>query len=127
MSRRRFIGLYKNIRRHEYFTRYCDIAKELDKYENAFVDKVVYLNCDEIKYSQYWRYFYDNFKRLGLKKLIATHYSPLVPVGLNRFLDDCEVVHKYEYDGKRFSKKPLIRQSEIFALKSVWTSCIALI
>lgn len=76
--RKRFIERYKITRRNEYFTRYDDIAKELDKYDGAFEGKTIYLNCDEVRYSQFWWYFYDNFKKFGIKKLIATHYSPFV-------------------------------------------------
>lgn len=108
-SRVRFIERYKFDvkKKSEYFTKYQLIEDELKNYTNAFQGKVVYLNCDEVQYSQYWRYFYDNFKALGLKKLVATHYNPDVPKGIDRFIVDGEYVHKYEYDGTRFSKKPL--------------------
>ena len=33
-------------------------------------------NCDDPEWSNFWRYFHLEFERLGLKKLIATHYEP---------------------------------------------------
>jgi hypothetical protein len=39
-----------------------------------FKDKVVYLNADNTR-SAFWIYFKNNFKKLGLKELIATHYD----------------------------------------------------
>ena len=42
--------------------------------KDYFKDKVLYLNADDTK-SAFWLYFYNNFKRLGLKELIATHYD----------------------------------------------------
>lgn len=107
-SRVRFIERYKfSSNKTEYFTRYPLIERELKHYTNAFGGKTVYLNCDEIQYSQYWRYFYDNFKILGLKKLIATQYNANAPKGIDRFLIESDFVHKYEYDGTRLWKKPL--------------------
>jgi hypothetical protein len=40
---------------------------------------VVYLNCDSER-SNFWIYFVDNFEKLGLKKIVATHFSNRHPV-----------------------------------------------
>jgi len=74
----------------EFYTLLPDIEKELVYYEDQFHDKIVYCNCDSLR-SNFWVYFSENFKRLGLKKLIATHYEPN---GLEHFLDDN---HKLSY------------------------------
>ncbi len=58
----------------EYFTLYEDIEKELEHYTEQFEDKIVYCNCDNPDISNFYKYFKDNFKRLKLKRLIATHY-----------------------------------------------------
>ena len=47
-------------------------VKNIDK--NYFKDKVVYCNCDDTK-SAFWIYFYNNFHKLGLKKLIASAFD----------------------------------------------------
>ena len=59
----------------EVYTRLQNIEKELNKYDPAvFKDKVIFCNCDDPS-SNLWRFFHMNFNRLGLKKLIAAHYT----------------------------------------------------
>lgn len=56
----------------EFYTLLKDIELEMGFYKEYFKDKVIYCNCDNPKYSEFWNYFFNNFKDLGLKKLIAT-------------------------------------------------------
>lgn len=59
----------------EVYTRLQNIEKELNKYDPAvFKDKVIFCNCDD-RSCNCWRFFHMNFHRLGLKKLIASHYA----------------------------------------------------
>lgn len=62
----------KKSKSDEFYTQLCDIESELQHYANCFVDKVVYCNCDDSQVSNFFRYFKDNFQRLGLRKLIAS-------------------------------------------------------
>lgn len=64
----------KKSKNDEFFTQRVDIERELQFYSPHFKDKVVYCNCDDPAVSNFFRYFFDNFKELGLKKLIATGY-----------------------------------------------------
>lgn len=57
----------------EFYTRLEDIEKELSNYN--FKNQIVYCNCDNPEFSNFWKYFYDNFKKLGLKLLLSTYYS----------------------------------------------------
>lgn len=59
----------------EFYTLYEDIEREVAHYMEQFKDKVVYCNCDDIRYSAFWEYFHTNYEVLGLSKLIATHYD----------------------------------------------------
>lgn len=59
----------------EFFTQLTDIEKELRHYKEHFKDKVVFCNCDDPEYSNFWKYFQNNFYFLGLKKLVSTHYN----------------------------------------------------
>ena len=59
----------------EFYTRYEDVEAELKHYQDKFRDKTVYLNCDNPDKSAFWEYFATNFQRLGLKRLVATHYT----------------------------------------------------
>lgn len=65
----------KDAKNDEFYTRLEDINEEMNHYEDKFRDKVVFCNCDDPKWSNFWRYFHLNFEYLGLKKLIATHYE----------------------------------------------------
>lgn len=60
----------------EFYTLLPSIENELKHYdEKKFKDKIIFCNCDDPTYSNFWRYFHMNFERLGLKKLITTHYE----------------------------------------------------
>lgn len=66
-----------SINNDEYYTRYVDIERELNHYVDQFKGKVVYCNCDDPRESQFVRFFLLNFKRFGLKRLIASCYKPM--------------------------------------------------
>jgi len=59
----------------EFYTQLIDIEIELKNYESHFAGKVVYCNCDDPRISNFFKYFSLNFKKLGLKKLIAACYK----------------------------------------------------
>ena len=62
-------------KRDEFYTQLPDIEKELKYYRKHFRGKTVYCNCDDPTISNFFRYFYLNFAKLGLKKLITTCYK----------------------------------------------------
>ena len=63
----------------EFYTQLTDIEKELRHYKEHLKNKVIFLNCDDPEESNIWKYFALNFKFLGLKKLIATHFETEKP------------------------------------------------
>ena len=63
-------------RNDEFYTPYDEIAKEMKLFTDLFKNKIIYLNCDNPKYSNFWKYFRDNFAKLKLKELIASYYDP---------------------------------------------------
>ena len=62
----------------EFYTQLSDIERELQYYKGHFNGKVVYCNCDDPRTSNFFKYFYLNFKELRLKKLIAACYKEQV-------------------------------------------------
>lgn len=58
----------------EFYTQYEDIAKEIEHYKEHLKGKVIYCNCDIPHFSNFHKYFLDNFKEFELKKLIVTGY-----------------------------------------------------
>ena len=65
----------KKAKNDEFYTQSSDIEEELRHYTKHFKNKVVYCNCDDPTWSNFWHYFYRSFGYLGLKKLISTHYE----------------------------------------------------
>ena len=70
----------------EFYTQYEDIEKELQYYDIKGLR--VYCPCDDYRWSNFVKYFKDNFDKLGITKLIATNY------------DIGDGAYKYIYDGK---------------------------
>ncbi len=66
----------KGAKSDEFYTLYEDIERELGFYSDCFRGKVVYCNCDNPVESNFFKYFFLNFRHLGLKKLIASFYVP---------------------------------------------------
>jgi hypothetical protein len=62
-------------RHDEFYTQLPDIEAELRHYRPHFKGKVVLCNCDDPFESNFFKYFVMNFRRLGIKKLIASCYS----------------------------------------------------
>ena len=78
----------KDAKNDEFYTRIEDINEEMNHYEDKFRDKIVFCNCDDPGWSNFWKYFHMNFEYLGLSKLITTDY------------EDGEVqTYKMEYEG----------------------------
>ena len=70
----------KNAKNDEFYTQYPDIQKEINAYldydSNVFRGKTVLLPCDDPEWSNFTKFFAQNFELLGLKKLISTSYAP---------------------------------------------------
>lgn len=64
----------------EFYTQYHDIEVEVNGYldfnPDVFRDKTVLLPCDDPEWSNFTRYFAQNFERLGLKRLVSTSFAP---------------------------------------------------
>jgi len=77
----------KDAKNDEFYTQITDIEKEMKHYRQHFNGAVVFCNCDDPEWSNFWKYFHLNFEFLGLKKLITTHYETEKPS------------YKMEYEG----------------------------
>lgn len=70
----------KNAKNDEFYTQYADIEKEVNAYldydPDVFRGKTVLLPCDDPEWSNFTRFFAQNFERLGLKRLVSTSYAP---------------------------------------------------
>jgi hypothetical protein len=73
------LGAAKVAKNDEFYTQYADIQKEVNAYleynPDTFRDKTILLPCDDPEWSNFTKFFAQNFERLGLKKLISTSYA----------------------------------------------------
>lgn len=69
----------KRAKNDEFYTQYADIQKEINAYieydPNVFKGKTVLLPCDDPEWSNFTKFFAQNFENFGLKKLISTSYA----------------------------------------------------
>ena len=69
----------KNAKNDEFYTQYNDIQKEINAYleydSDVFRGKTVLLPCDDPEWSNFTKFFAQNFEAFGLKKLISTSYA----------------------------------------------------
>lgn len=70
----------KAAKKDEFYTQFYDIESEMEAYldynPDVFRDKTILLPCDDPEWSNFTKYFAQNFEALGLKKLISTSYAP---------------------------------------------------
>lgn len=63
----------------EFYTQYTDIQKEINAYmefnPDVFRGKTILLPCDDPEWSNFTKFFAQNFDNFGLKKLISTSFA----------------------------------------------------
>ena len=76
----RNLNAAKTAKNDEFYTQFYDIETEMEAYldykRDVFRGKTVLLPCDDPEWSNFTRYFAQNFETLGLKKLISTSFAP---------------------------------------------------
>lgn len=85
----------KRNKNDEFYTQLNDIENELKHYREHFKNKIIYCNCDDPTWSNFYKYFQKNFDFLKLKKVISTHF------------DKNKTTYKLEYNGNKTKKTAL--------------------
>ena len=102
----------KNAKNDEFYTQYADIQKEINAYldydPDVFRGKTVLLPCDDPEWSNFTRFFAQNFEMLGLKKLISTSYAPDAKMEKYGIL--------FEYAAEQNGGRPQNERGKIFVL-----------
>ena len=79
MAKNANLGAAKNAKNDEFYTQYADIQKEVNAYieynPDVFRGKTILLPCDDPEWSNFTKFFAQNFEFFGLKKLISTSYA----------------------------------------------------
>lgn len=104
----------KDAKNDEFYTQYNDIQKEITAYleynPNVFRGKTLLLPCDDPEWSNFTKFFAQNFERFGLNKIISTSYAP-----------DSKNYKAYqptlfETNDPQFDKMKTIKNGKIFTL-----------
>lgn len=69
----------KKAKYDEFYTQYRDIETEMSAYidynPEVFKGKTILFPCDDPEWSNFTKYFAQNFEKLGLKKIISTSFA----------------------------------------------------
>jgi hypothetical protein len=105
----------RNAKKDEFYTQFHDIEKEVSAYleynPEVFKGKTIMLPCDDPEWSNFTKFFAQNFDRFGLKKLISTSYaveSKLYKGGYQ--------VTMFEESAPHYDKKKTKKNGKIFTL-----------
>lgn len=105
----------KKAKNDEFYTQYHDIEKEMNAYldfdENVFRGKTILLPCDDPEWSNFTKYFAQNFTRLGLKKLISTSFAHQ-----SKNLNHSYQPSLFESENPLYDTEKSIQQGKIFTL-----------
>jgi hypothetical protein len=104
----------KNAKNDEFYTQYHEIEKEINAYlefdENVFEGKTILLPCDDPEWSNFTKFFAQNFERFKLKKLISTSYAP-ESKNIKNYIPTL-----FETNDPQFDKNKTIVNGKIFTL-----------
>jgi len=99
----------------EFYTQYHDIEKEINAYleynPDVFKDKIILLPCDDPEWSNFTKYFAQNFEKFKLKKLISTSYA----VESKTYKEGYQTT-LFEEKSSKFDKKKSRIKGKIFTL-----------
>ena len=105
----------KKAKNDEFYTQYSDIQKEIDAYieynPDVFKGKTILLPCDDPEWSNFTKFFAQNFERFGLKKIISTSYAADSKNYKSNYQPSL-----FEKDSPKFDKKKTSTKGKIFIL-----------
>ena len=105
----------KRAKYDEFYTQFHDIEKEITAYveynADVFRDQTVLLPCDDPEWSNFTKFFAQNFKTFGLKKLISTSYAEESKAYKSAYQPTLFEVRDAQYDAQKST-----RNGKIFSL-----------
>ena len=111
----------KSAKNDEFYTLYHDIEKEVNAYleynPNVFKDKIIFLPCDDPEWSNFTKYFAQNFEKLRLKKIISTSYA----IESKKYKDGYQTT-LFEEKSPKFDEQKTRIKGKIFTLTKDKTS-----
>ncbi|NLA34002.1 MAG: DNA methyltransferase [Tenericutes bacterium] len=117
MARREVMSKAKKSQNDEFYTQYVDIQKELNAYleynPDVFRNKIILLPCDDPEWSNFTKFFAQNFERFGIKKLISTSYAHE-----RKHIEEPYQLTLFESESPKFDKSKTKTHGKIFTLDS---------
>lgn len=117
MSKNDSLHNAKRAKNDEFYTQYADIEREMNAYleynPDVFRGKTILLPCDDPEWSNFTKYFAQNFETFGLKKLISTSYAA--------DSKPPEIAYQptlFEMDDPKFDKDKTRSRGKIFILEN---------
>jgi len=114
-SSNKYLSKAKNAKKDEFYTLYQDIEREINAYleydPDVFKGKTILFPCDDPEWSNFTKFFAQNFENFGLKKLISTSFaldSKLYKGGYQPTL--------FETNNPQFDKEKTVTNGKIFIL-----------
>ena len=105
----------KKAKNDEFYTQYHDIEKEIGAYlefnPDVFRNKTILMPCDDPEWSNFTKFFAQNFQRFGLKKLISTSFAPDSKAYKSGYQPTL-----FEKNDPQFDEKKTIKNGKIFSL-----------
>ena len=105
----------KRAKKDEFYTQYNVIEKEMNAYleydPDVFRDKTILLPCDDPEWSNFTKYFAQNFDRFGLKKLISTSYA-----AASKTYKGIYQPTLFEINNPKYDQNKTVRNGKIFTL-----------
>lgn len=105
----------KRAKNDEFYTQYLDIEKEVAAYleynPDVFRNKTILLPCDDPEWSNFTKFFAQNFKRFGIKKLISTSYAADSKTYKTDYTPTL-----FEMNDPQFDKSKTTKRGKIFSL-----------
>lgn len=105
----------KSAKNDEFYTQYVDIQNEVNAYldydPDVFRGKTVLLPCDDPEWSNFTKFFAQNFQRFGLKKLISTSFA-----AESKNVKTLYQPSLFETESPKFDKKKTAVRGKIFVL-----------
>lgn len=105
----------KKAKYDEFYTQYYDIEREIIAYleyrPDVFRNKTVLLPCDDPEWSNFTKFFAQNFDRFGLKKLISTSYATDSKIIKGEYQPTL-----FEMDDPQYDKNKTTKHGKIFTL-----------
>ena len=105
----------KSEKNDEFYTQYQDIEREMQAYlefnPDVFRGKTILLPCDDPDWSNFTKYFAQNFDSFGLKKLISTSYAPNSRPSFTTYEPSLA-----ERENEKFSHEKTMSNGKIFTL-----------